>query len=321
MVEKISDIPWSEEALFNKAQIYAEEMESYAADEWQYGLWSTFVLELLARAALAHTSPVLLADASNWRNITYALGQAPTAKRFNPVSIPVTEVILRLEELIPDITKEISGICSRHLQRRNAELHSGELIFSELGTSKWLPNFYLASKALLAVMNKDLDDIFANAESAVSMIEAMEDQAAKAVEQDIKAHRQVWNNKPKEEKELSLGQATNWATRHGGHRVDCPACGSPALLQGSPSGTVSTEVDETTGEVIQRQTMLPTYFECVACGLKIAGLSKLSACDLGDAFTAKSVFPAAEFFELYSEEDLEEARAEGRLVYEEDFND
>ncbi|WP_322883986.1 hypothetical protein U8C35_12205 [Sinorhizobium medicae] len=321
MTAKVANAPWSEDGLFAKAQLYVEKMESHTADNWQFGLWSTLALELVARAALAHISPVLLADASNWRNLTYAIGHQPTAKKFTPVSIPIGEVISRLEELIPTVTPEIAGFCKQHLQRRNAELHSGELIFSELGTSKWLPNFYLSLRTLLAVMGKELQDIVSDPSGAQSMIEALGDEAAKAVDQDIKAHQKVWSNKSDEERAAAVVQATTWATRHAGHRVDCLSCGSPALLQGSPSGAVSTQVDEKEGEVIQRQTMLPASFECIACGLRISGLSKLAACGLGDAFTGKSVYTAAEFFELYTEDELEQARVDAAPGYEEDFNE
>jgi len=116
-------------------------------------------------------------------------------------------------------------------------------------------------------------------------------------------------------------QATAWATRQSGHRVECPACKSTSLLHGAPVGPVSTEIDEDV--VIQRQSMLPSAFECIACGLKISGISKLSACGLGDAFSEKSIYTAAEFFELYTEDDLNDARqeVEASYTYEPDFNE
>lgn len=75
-------------------------MESYTVDDPEFGLWSALSLEILARAALAHISPVLLADAKNWRNLTYALGHDATAKKFAPNSIATTEVLTRLKELV-----------------------------------------------------------------------------------------------------------------------------------------------------------------------------------------------------------------------------
>ncbi|TAU74515.1 hypothetical protein [Rhizobium leguminosarum] len=319
MTAAISHLPWSQESLFAKARLYVGKMESHTANDWQYGLWSALALELIARAALAHFSPVLLADASNWRNLTYALGHEPTAKKFNANSIGSSEVISRLNELYPEFTAELAGFCTQHIKRRNSELHTGELIFSELGTSQWLPSFYLAIQVLLKLMGLELKHFVSDAPGAQKMIDAFEDRTAKAVEQDIKAHQKVWTNKSNEEREAAVEQAKVWATRQSGHRVNCPACQSPALLQGNSSGVVATQVDE--GEIVQKQTMLPTSFECIACGLRIAGLSKLAACGLGDAFTSTSVYTAAEYFDLFTEDDLEEAKRNASSMYEEDFNE
>lgn len=309
---------WSEDALFSKAQVYMEQMESTVADEWQFGLWSALCLELLSRAALAHISPVLLADHKNWQNLTHALGNAPTAKKFSPTSITTKEVIARLSELLPEFTDELAGFCSQHVERRNAELHSGEVVFAGLGTAEWLPKFYKVAQTLLESMGKGLPDFVADPENANQMIDSLEDAVAKAVMHDIAAHSKVWSNKDEKERETATLQAKAWASRHAGHRVLCPSCGSQALLQGTASGPVSTEVGE--DEVVQRQTMLPSSFECVACGLKITGYSKLSACGLGNAFSEKTTYTVAEFFNLYTEEDLEEARAE-MPEYEPDFNE
>jgi hypothetical protein len=295
-----------------------EQMNSTVADEWQYGLWSALGLELLARAALANISPVLLADPQNWRNTMHALGRAPTTKKFTPASIGTKEVLARLSELLPGFNQEVAGFCSKHVERRNAELHSGEVVFTGLGTAEWLPRFYRATNILLESMGKRLQDFFPDHAKALEMIASLDDEAAKAVDQDIKAHATVWSNKLDSERNEATLQAVAWATRHTGHRVSCPSCTSNAILHGSASGPVSTTVGD--DEVVQRQTMLPSAFECIACGLKIVGFSKLSACGLGDAFSAKTTYTAAEFFDLYTEDELEEARNEGS-DYEPDFNE
>jgi DNA-directed RNA polymerase subunit RPC12/RpoP len=310
--------PWSAEALLAKALVYVGRMESHPPDKWQFGFWSTLSLELLARAALSHISPMLLADIKNWRNLTHALGRAPTAKKYSPTSIPTTEVYARLNELVPAFTEEVAGFCTKQSDRRNAELHSGELVFASLGTSQWLPRFYLACKILLESMGKNLSDFVVDAQTAEEMIDSVEDAAAKAVKQDVSAHSQVWSNRTAEDREQALVQATAWATRQTGHRVVCPACGSQALVQGKAHGTVTTSVND--DEVEQRQAMLPSAFECIACGLRISGLSKLSACGLGDVFGTTSTYTAAEFFGLYTEDELEEARGEASN-YEDDFNE
>ena len=142
MTSMVSSHPWSTESLFGKATIYIDRMESYTVDDDQFGFWSALSLELLSRAALAHISPVLLADANNWKNLMHALGGDPTAKKFTPTSISTKEVTARLAELIPEFTKEKAGFCYKHADRRNSELHSGDLAFTALGTSTWLPGFY-----------------------------------------------------------------------------------------------------------------------------------------------------------------------------------
>lgn len=318
MVSNVTSHPWSSDSLFLKARLYLEQMEANTADEWQFGLWSALSLELLCRAALSHVSPILLADSKNWRNLTYALGNEPTIKKFSPTSISTSEAISRLSEVIPGITEEIADFCLLHTQKRNIELHTGEAIFAASGTSKWLPKFYQSCKVLLESMGKGLSDFIADYQQAESMINSLKDATAQSVQQDIKAHAKVWSNKSDDQKQELVLQATIWATRQTGHRVQCPSCSSPSLLQGSPSGSVSTKIDA--DKVIQKQSMLPATFECIACGLKILGFSKLVACELGDAFTSTTTYSAAEFFELYTEDDLEDARNEA-MSFQPDFND
>jgi len=61
--------------------------------DWQYGLWSTFLMEMLIRASISHVSPALVADGSDWNNILYALGHAPKKAKFVPRTALITELI------------------------------------------------------------------------------------------------------------------------------------------------------------------------------------------------------------------------------------
>ena len=84
--------------------------------DWQFGFWSALTLEMLARAALAHISPTLVADAKNdWRHIYFALEHTPKTKKYSPASVSTSEVFNRVEELIAEFTGEMNNFCSFHL--------------------------------------------------------------------------------------------------------------------------------------------------------------------------------------------------------------
>ncbi|MDE2937164.1 MAG: hypothetical protein OXP37_10090 [Chloroflexota bacterium] len=312
---------WSEESLFCKARLYAEQMGSFASNDWQFAFWSALTLEFVGRAALAHISPVLIAESRNWQNLLHALGRESTDLKARR-SIPTESVFDRLGELLLEFTPEMKRFCIVHLQRRNEELHSGAIVFDVLSTSTWLPKFYWACDALLKSMDRDLSHLVEDP-AATDLIDALLDEAGASVRESIANHAGVWEEMTADERSTAARQAEDWASRRLGHRVPCPSCECAALLRGTPHGRVLTEANDE--EVVQRQAYLPSSFRCVACNLRIAGYSKLMACGLGDSFTSTSVTSPEEFYGLFTEEDLEEARDEAARgygdIYEPNFND
>ncbi|RYG95621.1 MAG: hypothetical protein EON58_13780, partial [Alphaproteobacteria bacterium] len=228
------------DALYLKAERYIQHMSLFDSDDWEYALWSSLALEFLARAALANVSPALIADTDkSWSSLYYALGFTPTEERFGPKSIAVSEVFKRLTAILPDFSKEHESFGIQHTGRRNAELHSGELAFEGVKGSSWQPRFYQACEILLASMGTTLKDFFGEDEAnvATQLIAAAIDEGAKALKGEVEAHKKVWLAKPDHERDTLIKQAAVWATRHAGHRVDCPACTSPALVSGEPVST------------------------------------------------------------------------------------
>ena len=303
---------WTAELLLNKAQSYAEEMLSFPHDDWKFALWSTFSLELLARAALSTFSPTLVADSRNsWGNLLYALGIQPKTANFIPRSIDISEVLRRLQDLIPDFTPELESFCRRHMSKRNEELHSGATPFVGFSVTSWLPTYYQACAVLLSSMGDSLDRFVGSLESDVAdaMIIAARDESAKSIRGAVNAHKVVWNNNSAEDKERLALQSSTWATRQLGHRVPCPACNCEAILFGSPIAPPLKTI--TKDEITETQEYLPSRFECVACNLKISGLSQLSAVHLGDTYNATFTYEAIDYYA--SEDHYSE--------YEPDFNE
>jgi len=303
---------WAKSALMSKAQRYAEEMNQHPRADWRFGLWSTFTLEVLARAALAHVSPTLLAETGkeSWHNLYHALGHSPKAPKFVPKSIDVSSVFLRLGEIAPKFDSRLSGFSIQHLARRNEDLHSGGTPLDGLKPEVWQPLFYESCQVLLEFMGHSLKDLIGkpDAAAATKMIAAAKDESAKAVEKSVQAHRTVWEAKPAKDQAGLSAQATGWATKAKGHGVQCPACKCDALVNGQPIAAPVIKLKD--GLILEIQEFLPAKFQCIACGLKISGLPQLHACNLASPYTAKTSYDPAEY---YAEQ--------AYLEYEPDNND
>lgn len=303
---------WASEALYNKADRYIQQRSQLNSDDWEYALWSSLSLEFLARAALSNVSPALLAETGkSWASLYNALGFAPIEERFTPKSIAMSEVFKRLRSILPDFTSEHENFCIRYTGMRNTELHSGALAFDGINGSTWQPDFYQSCSVLLASMGKTLEDFLGadEAELAEKLVAASADKSAKAVEGDVAAHKKVWLAKNEEERNTLQDQAAVWATRFAGHRVICPACGSQALVVGDPVSAPTQELKD--HEIIEKQEYLPGQFECIACALKISGLSRLTVVGLGERYKKTQVYDAAEYY----------APDDEYLGYEEDNNE
>jgi hypothetical protein len=272
-------------------------------------------LEFLLRATLADYSPALLADTKDVNNLFSAVGIQPKAKRFDPKSIATKDVIDRLAAIIPEFISELSGFSLRHTAQRNSELHSGQTAFEGIKHSSWLPLYYQTCKVLVTDLGRDLANIFGKdeASTAEKLIAALADNAAKTVKATIHAHEVVWGKKDKADRDKASAVATLWATKHAGHRVKCPACKSDAIVAGDPISAPHKSID---GHIItEKRGHLPNKFECVACGMKIAGLSQLTAAGLGDVYVQTQSYDASQY---YAPEEGDEVEWEG---FEPDNND
>jgi len=273
-------------------------MHEEEPNSWEQLLWSSLSLELLLRAALSNVSPALIADTSNkeWSHLYVALGFDPRDEKYSPRTIATNEVISRLSKIFPEFNREIESFCIIHTGRRNTELHSGENPFEGVAESSWLPHYYKTVEILLSTMGIRMNEFFDEevVNVANKLMEAAADERAQAAKAVVAAHKKVWESKSPEEQETARKSAKVWAMKNDAHRKPCPACGSTGLLFGEPVSAPQRTLEGS--EIQESHENLPTNFECVACGLKITGLSKLNAVGLGDRFKRTYTYDAAEFY-------------------------
>ncbi len=289
---------WSKDALLNKSQRYAEKMLEQERDSWLFGFWSALTLEMLVKAAISNVSPTLIAE-KEWKNTYFALGyKHPDGK---PKTASITDLLNRAEVILPGFNRDMQNFCTTHVERRNAEIHSGALPFEGLNSSNWLAEFYLTCEFLLKTLKKSPSFLFGKGEAKTAkvLIKALKDDDAKVVQKKISKHKKLWGSKTKTERDQLTKQASVNASRDLGHRVKCPACGSDAVVKGTPSGLPTMHTSEQI--VVVKTPMLPSRFVCSACRLKVFGYSKLNACGLGGVYTSTIEHDAIDYYGVHEE--------------------
>jgi hypothetical protein len=290
---------WSKDALLNKSLRYAEKMLEQERDSWLFGFWSALTLEMLVKAAISNVSPALIAE-KEWKNTYFALGyKHPEGK---PKTAAISDLLNRAEIILPGFNRDMQNFCTTHVERRNAEIHSGALPFEGLSSSAWLAEFYLTCEFLLKTLKKSSSFLFGKeeAKTAKVLIKALRDDDAKIVQKKIAKHKKLWGSKIKTERERLAKQASIIASRDLGHRVKCPACGSDAVVKGAPSGLPNVSTNDQT--VVVKTPTLPSRFSCSACRLKVVGYSKLNACGLGGVYTSTVEHDAIDYYGVREED-------------------
>src|SRR5207248_879543 len=144
---------WERDPLWTKARLYFERAFELDREDPRFGLWCSFGLELLARAALASISPTLLAEPEkSQRFLLYALNRATSETV--PKSIGAVQVFILCNQLFGSFSKEEFLIASALVNRRNDELHSGSNAFEHYPARQWLAGLYRACRSLTHEMGE-----------------------------------------------------------------------------------------------------------------------------------------------------------------------
>ncbi len=296
---------WEREPLFNKSIIFFEKAYEEDKEEPYFGLWCAMGLELLARSAVSHISPTLLAEPDrDHKNLLHALdlGSAKSQRK----SLGTSQVLNLCQNLIPDFTDANLRTASAIINRRNEEVHSGAAAFEEYPTQKWIAGFYKCCNILCEFQDETLTTLFGEdiKKEADLIIAEIEEEVIGKTKSSIAAHKRVFDGKDadvKEELSEEATKASNKLSYRGHHRVECPACGCTATVFGEPYGSDNVQNNE--DEIIVRQSILPTSFSCTACELKLTGYSSLVAAGIANHYTRRNTYTPEEYYDMINPDD------------------
>ncbi|MEO9870943.1 hypothetical protein [Ekhidna sp.] len=136
------------------------------------------------------------------------------------------------------------------------------------------------------------------------ILEEIKEEVVGKTKSAIAAHKKVFENKEGEVREKLSEEAQKNGDRlayRGYHGLECPACNSTATVFGEPYGKQNIENNE--DEIIVRQSILPTKFNCSACELKLTGYSSLKAANLANHYTRKNTYTPEEYYDLIHPDD------------------
>lgn len=298
---------WEREPLFTKAKLYFEKAFNEDKEEPFFGLWCAMGLELLARSAISKVSPTLLAEPDrDHQNLLHALNLGSSKSQRK--SIATIHVISLCQTLITQFTDVEYKIASAIVNRRNEELHSGGAAFDEYPTQQWISGFYKCCKILCEFQEESLNSLFGDdiqKEADIILAEVAEEVIGKT-KSLVAAHKKVFENKEKEEQEKlreEVQKSGDFLAYKGYHRIGCPACGCVGTITGEPYGKDNIEHGEE--EIIVRQSILPTKFNCKACELKLSGYNVLSAAGIGNHYTRRTTYTPEEYYDMINPDDFD----------------
>ena len=284
------------DALYDKSKVYIGRALRRKADEDfdEYQFWCSLALELLGKATLAKRHPSLIVNPTNGLSLLAAAGIKVSV---DVKTITAKTLFERLFYMIPRFDKTIQEFCENISERRNAELHSGEIPFKAMNLDAWEKRYWHVCDTILQQMESSLEE-WLGADGAYAprllLVEAAKARDA-AVKLRIQSARAEFKKLTKAKRErLSERIELQEPQHHDGYfkyayeydliwTIVCPACESDAFMAGMQSSEDISQdpIWEEDGyrEIVDCE-YLGEEFRCPICGLTLFGSDEFIIADL-----------------------------------------
>ena len=210
----------------------------------EQALWASAALELLAKAALARVSPLLIAEPTEeGLNILIATGLVQGNAQFTSVS--ASTVFRRCERAFKPVS---AAEAMKFAAARNEYLHGSGTGFMAIPPQAWWPRYWSLAVTLITAQDRDVEDLVAQARTSV--VEAHLARNAKNIEHRTEALIERARQRLAQYRAGTLPARIQAEWRSGSDLFtelpcyatqECPACGGDGVVEGDEGEQLSFE--------------------------------------------------------------------------------
>jgi len=274
------------EDLWNKSRTLIEralaKRNERLFDEFQ--LWAAITLELLGKATLSRIHPVLVVNPDKFDYLLVACGHTNSS---DYKTITATTLFERCRRIVKNFDKVAEDFCVQLANRRNGDLHSGEIPFAGVAIETWQPKYWQSHEILLEAQGKTLSDYIGPDEAAAAeeIITNASAALVGAVQGRIRRHRTLFEETHPAKSQAQVREHARIAVSArigGGQRTtSCPACDSLGILTGKLEHEEDIGPNDDEPWLMEvRRFYKSESFECIVCGLKLTGIAEVTAADV-----------------------------------------
>jgi hypothetical protein len=298
--------PYDHEALWIKAKLFLNRaMDDDGVRSFdEQALWASLALELLAKAALARVSPVLIAEPTeDGENLLASLGLTQGGGHFS--SVRAKTIFTRCHRAFRPFDLKES---SRFTQARNEYLHGPGVPFLAIPPEVWWPKFWAQVDILVKSMDREMSDLVGP--DREPLVDGHLSQNKKNIEDRTEAliARARQRVAQRRAGTMTTKMAAEWSSvgnlsAHMTYQVpvECPACELDGVLEGDDEIERERErtvrVGETSYDPLEYDYDHPTftltisadYFSCPNCHLILERLEYIEQAGLPVAFEIEEV--------------------------------
>jgi hypothetical protein len=284
--------PYDYSALWLKAKLFLnhamDEKEPRSYDE--RALWAALALELLAKAALARVSPLLVAaPTEDGTNLLIASGLVAGDARFN--SVKARTLYSRCHKAFkPFNEREAQAITNA----RNEYLHGSGVGVTGIPPAVWWPKFWAQASILVNALDKTTVDLVGPERAAIVETHLAQNKQNVAHRLEMLIARARQRLAQHQSGDLPARVAAEWArpvhleaglSHRSAHA--CPACGASGVLEGEYIDEAEPRYEQTTEDnydAWMELTVAADHFSCETCRLVLDTYELLEEAGLPSSF-------------------------------------